>query len=410
MSRRTAIIAIIAVAILIIGGLYLWYSGSSGNKQASATATSTANPFGAAPGNAAGTGANNAGISGGNAGTAKGRLVELSANPTSGSVFFATSSNQDVLEYVDRATGNVYQYVAQTRTGQPVRLTNTTIPKIQQTVWSAAGQSAIYRYLNDAGEIVSFSGTMQFASSSGGLGSIGGVFLVRNLVSLAADPAGKQVFGILEKDDGSGSYGIVSNFDGTKRKEIVASPVSFWNVAWPAENTITMTTKPASEEYGYLYFLNPQTSAFTRILGGIAGLSTRVNSDASKVAYSASANGSVELSIYTVANGTMQDTGLATLADKCVWSAKSKNILYCAVPQIIASDSYPDAWYQGTESFSDNIWTIDTDTGATTELYQIGKNENASIDAMNLVVSPDGNYLAFQNKNDLSEWVLDINQ
>ena len=379
--------------------------------QTSSTATTT-NPFGTAPGNrtpsssTTGVGANT-----GQAGSKNlAQLIELYANPTSGSEFLTNTNNQDVLQFIDRGTGNVYQYISQSQSGAPSRLTDTTIPKIDEVVWSSTGDSLVYRYLDNTTDTIdSFSGAIaNAASSSGNLAQVTGTFLDQNLVQLVADPKGDKLFGLSEKSDGSGTYGILSNFDGTSKKEILDSPVSFWNISWPTNSIITFTTKPTYTDYGDLFFFNTQTYSFTRILGNMSGLSTLTNTDASLVAYSESQNNSFNLGVYDVKNQTDKNISVVTLADKCVWGIQDKTILYCAVPQTVSPDSYPDAWYQGTESFSDNIWMINTATGATTELYQTGVNENTSIDAMNLAISPDDKYLAFQNKNDLSEWLLAI--
>lgn len=416
MSRRNSIIVIAAVAILIIVGLLLFYfrSANTGTGNQSTTTQSAVNPFGNAPANSTISpfGTSNSKTNQTNTSNKNlAKLIELYANPVSGSMFFANKNNQDVLQFVDRATGNVYQYLSQSESGEPRRLTDTTIPKIEDVVWSSAGNSLVYRYLdNDTDTIDSFAGAITSSSTSGIIGQINGVFLSPNISEIVSNPKGDKIFGLLERSDGSGSYGVMSNFDNTSKKQSFDSPVSFWNISWPANSTITFTTKPTYKDYGYLYFFNTQTDSFERILGDLAGLSTLTNSDASLVAYSASQNNSFNLGVYGVKNKTSENITLSTLTDKCVWSIQNNTVLYCAVPQTINPDSYPDAWYQGTESFSDNIWKIDTKTGATTQIYQTGVNENANIDAMNLVISPDDKYLAFTNKNDLSLWILALQQ
>ena len=418
MSKRNAIIIISAVILLIAGGLLLFYFHSASMETGSQPrAQSATNPFGTEPtitpsfgnGNTGNGQAGSAGTTGKNFGN----LTELYSNPTSGSIFFENSSNQDDLEFIERANGNVYQYLPQVQNSESERLTNTTIPKVQEVVWSANTNDLVYRYLdNDTDTIDSFSGIITNATTTGNLGQINGVFLNKNIAELVSDPKGDKIFSLFEKTDGSGSYGVMSNFDGTGQKQVFSSPASFWNISWPTNSTITFTTKPAYTDYGYLYFFNAQTGVFQKILGNMSGLSTLTNSDASLVAYSESQNNAFSLNVYNLKNKTTGNINMATLADKCVWGVQDNTILYCAVPQNIPPDNYPDAWYQGTESFSDNIWMIDTKSGATTEIYQnqTGTNENPAIDAMNLTVSPDDKYLAFQNKIDLSEWLLNLQQ
>jgi len=402
--------------LLIIGGLFFFYSrsGNTGTGNQASSTQSAVNPFGSNATNKTTTGTtggntgNNTQTNTTNGNTAK--LTQLYANPTSGSVFFASKSNQDVLEFVDRANGNVYQYLPQSQSGQPTRLTDTTIPKIEEVKWSPTGNNLVYRYLdnNNTDTIDSFSGTITGTSTGGNLRQIAGTFLSVDLAQMAVSPKGDKIFGLWKKNDGSGSFGVLSNLDGTNKKQIFNSSASSWNISWPTNTLVTFTTRPTYKDYGYLFFFNTQTYSFERILGDIAGLSTLTNSDGSLIAYSRSQDKAFSLNIYDTKNKTDESIPLATLADKCVWSTKNTNILYCAVPQSIPSDTYPDAWYQGTEFFQDNIWMIDANSGVTTQLYQIGVNESASIDAMNLTISPDDKYLSFSNKNDLSLWILGL--
>src|SRR5205814_2488628 len=110
---------------------------------------------------------------------------------------------------------------------------------------------------------------------------------------------------------------------------------SFWNISWPKENIITFTTKPSSVDLGYLFFFNTDTGAMDRVLGDVSGMSTLTNNDASLVAYSKSEGVSISLMIYDVKNKINKDLKILTLSDKCVWSAKNVDTLYCAIPQSI---------------------------------------------------------------------------
>ena len=269
------------------------------------------------------------------------------------------------------------------------------------------------RYLDpDTDDIISYSAKINVSSSTSSstnnaiAGIISGTFLSPNIKQLVTNPKGDKMFGLFNKNDGSGTYGIMYSFNDSSKKQIFDSPASFWNISWPKENIITFTTAPSFGDLGYLFFFDTKTGSMDRILGDVFGISTLTNGDASLVAYSKSQNNSFVLNIYDVKNKTNTDYSIPTLADKCVWSVKDVNVLYCAIPQNIVAGSYPDDWYQGLTFFSDNIWMIDTKTGTTKQIYQIGSNENVSIDAINLNISDDDQYLTFSNKTDLSLWLL----
>ena len=412
MSRKNSILIIASVVILIVIGLIIFYFNSGNTNNPTSTNNINTNPFGYNPSNK-GQSTSTQPIKNVQATTTPknlAKLIQIYRYPTSGSVFFSNKNKQDVLRFTDRAVGNTYEYLPATQTGQPQRITNTTIPKIQEAIWSGTGDNTVLRYLdNNTDNIVSFSAKIQaVASSSGTFGTINGVFLAQNLKQLAISPKGDKIFSLVDKSDKSGTYGLTSNLDGSAKKTIFNSPVSYWNISWPKENIISLTTKASYRDSGLLFFFSPQTYSMDRILGNVNGMSTVTNGDANLVAYSYTSNNSFLLNVYDVANKISETFNIATLADKCAWGENNPKILYCAIPKVVPPDNYPDAWYQGVESFSDNIWKINTETGDSQELYQVGLNENADIDAFDLKLSPDDQYLAFSNKNDLSLWLLQI--
>ncbi len=413
MSKKNSIILILVVVLFMIGWLLFSYFSSSNTTNT--TTQTTQDLFGNTTVDKDTNTNTKKPITIQNTETTKNlnKLIQLYRNPTSGSVFFTNKNNQNVLRFVDRAVGNIYEYIPETQTGEVTRVTNTTIPKIQESVWSNSGDNLVLRYLNDdTDNIVSFSSKIVVSTSSPSsteyFGAIVGSFLTTNMKQLVINPKGDKIFGLVDKSDKSGSFGFTTNLNNGGKKVIFDSPISYWNVSWPKENIITFTTKPNFRDMGLLYFFNTQTNSMDRILGNITGFSTLTNRDANLVAYSYSTNNSLSLDIYDVINKISKNIKVATLADKCVWGSSNDKILYCAVPKFIMSDNYPDSWYQGLESFSDNIWKIDSDTGVMTEIYQVGTNENADIDAFDLKISLDDKYLTFSDKNDLSLWLLEL--
>jgi len=412
MSRKNSIIIITAIILIIIGGLLFLYFSSNNKNTSTNTSPSNTNPFGNTSAIKTSTSTQpTLGNSQNQSSTQTvSKLTQIYKNPTSGTVFFVNKNNQDVLRFVDRAVGNIYEYIPETQTSQPQRITNTTITKIQQSVWSNSGNNLVYRYLNnDTDNISSFSGTINTSSvSQNSIGQITGLFLSSNIKEMATNPKGDTIFNLVDKSDKSGTFGFTTDFYGGSKKVVLDSPISYWNIAWPKDDTITLTTKPTYRDYGLLYFFNPQTYTMNRILGNMMGLSTLTNKNANLVAYSYNKNLSLLLDIYDVKNKVSKNLQLPTFADKCVWGNNNPDILYCAVPQTINVDNYPDAWYQGTEAFSDNIWSINTETGNIQQIYQVGLNEDANVDAYDLKISADDHYLTFSNKNDLSLWILNL--
>jgi len=413
MSKRNSILIILAIVLLIIGGLVFFYFSNNAPKNIETIPITTTSPFGNTSGNkTSATGTQTTENTQTTTTKNLAKLIQLYKNPTSGTVFFLNNNNQNVLRFVDRAVGNIYEYIPENQTGEAQRITNTTIPKIQETAWSNTGNNLVFRYLNDdTDNIDSFSATIKANSNSSDVpGEITGSFLSSNIKQLVINPKGDKIFGIVDKSDKSGTIGFTANLDGGNKKIIFDSPISYWNVSWPKENTILLTTKPNFRDFGLSYFFNPQTYSMDRMLGGVVGMSAIANKDASFIAYSYSENSLFYLDVYDVINKISKGFKIATLSDKCVWGNNNTKILYCAIPNFITPDNYPDVWYQGLQSFNDNLWEIDIESGTMTEIYQIGLNENVDIDVSDLKISLDDQYLSFSNKNDLSLWLLQIKE
>ena len=83
-------------------------------------------------------------------------------------------------------------------------------------------------------------------------------------------------------------------------------------------------------------------------------------------------------------------------------------MIYCGIPVEIPSAVYPDTWYQGLVSFSDNLWSIDTADGTTDLLVQLPGEAKQTIDVIEPKLSPSENLLIFINKNDLTLWSFEL--
>jgi len=223
-----------------------------------------------------------------------------------------------------------------------------------------------------------------------------GSLLEANILRGTLSPDGTQMF-FLEPSS-SGVVGIVANSDGTNQKQIFQSPLTEWMPQWVNKTTIAMTTLASTNADGYMYFLDPTTGNFTKILGPIQGLTTLTSPDAETVLYSQSTDDGFVTKTYAIATGTTQTLSVATLPAKCVWETQSS--LMCGVPESIPTGQYPDNWYEGSVSFGDDIWSIDTITGSTSNLL----SPNQQFDIINPGMSPDDQYFYFINKIDGTLW------
>lgn len=380
------------------------------------------------------------------------QLWKISSAPQAGAGLF-TQGAETFVRFVDSAMGNVYEAQVSNRealragtngtggasTGAaadalgPIRISNTTIPKIKEVVWQANGAGVILRYVNDAGVIQTMhakvspmqnatasgtatttgaSSTTETATSNGevtNLQTLQGVFLPGNITNIAHFAAKDRIFYML-KNGGASGVGYTALADGKNPAKIFESPINEWTASWPRETTLVLTTKPSAAAFGYSYTMSPATGALTKLLGGIAGLSVTPAPNMTKILYSESDGSSVNLKLFDIKTGTKTELSQTkTLADKCIWMKNNIKVI-CAVPKTLPGANYPDNWYDGQISFNDSIWSIDTGSGESEVIADLRSlsNPNEEIDATNLALDASEKILIFTNKKDGILWGFDL--
>ena len=226
------------------------------------------------------------------------------------------------------------------------------------------------------------------------LGHVG--FLASNIIRGSVSPDGTKIFYLVPTTNGVS--GMIADIDGSSPRAIWSSPLTEWRPQWVNATTIAMTTLATREAVGYMYFLNVSTGNFQKVIGPIRGLTTLVSPDAATVMISRSTDSGIQTGLYAIATGAYRQLDLSTLPEKCFWS--SNTVATCAVPQSVASGIYPDDWYQGTVSFTDNLWSIDASSGATVNLL----TPPQPFDMIHVRTSPNGTYAYFINKTDGTLW------
>ena len=167
-----------------------------------------------------------------------------------------------------------------------------------------------------------------------------------------------------------------------------------------------MNTAPDSSVNGFLFSLNLSTKKLTQVLGNIDGLTAIASPDLSYYIYSESTYSGFATHVYRPKDNFDASIPLVTLPEKCTWSSTNTAIAYCAVPSSIPSAGYPESWYRGDVSFSDNVWRLNLAAGTSTEVLQSAQQFPAGItaDMINLSVDQGDHYLIFTNKKDNTLW------
>lgn len=307
------------------------------------------------------------------------------------------------LRYVERATGNIYETFADKILEQ--KFSKTLIPKIYEALFGNNGNSVVMRYLKGDGKtIATFVGSLPketLGVDPAGTNEIKGSFLPDDIKDISLSGDAGSLFYLF--NSGDNMLGTTLNFATNKKVQIFSSAFTEWLSVFPNSKMITLTTKPSSSVLGYMYTLNPGTKSFNKTLGGINGLTTLSSPDGKLVLYS---DNNLSLNIFHTDTKASDTLGVKTLTEKCVWN-KTSDVIYCGVPKNAGGGDYPDTWYQGVVSFSDQIWKIDIKTGNATIIADpVTVSGGEDVDSIKLSLDDGENYLFFVNKKDSFLWEL----
>lgn len=334
-------------------------------------------------------------------------LRKLTDVPVSGAV--ATTTKDGLLvRYIERGTGHVYD--VDLSTGIKARLSQTTIPRVQEAFWMTNALRVVIRYFDSEYEFAeTFAGllTKDTRAATGTPSfALDGVFLEQDIRSITLSASDQRIAYTTKNTSGSSLFTVKS--DGTGKVQIYTSPVREWLLQWFKNDTIALTTKPSSATPGFLYFIPSKGGQPERILPGTFGLTTLVSPQGDRVLFSEATGNGLALKAFVRKDRVEVSIPTATLPEKCVWSRNEAAIAFCGVPQSIEGKEYPDVWYMGLTSFNDQIWKIDTTIGAATLLAIPKEYTTEEIDAVNLSLTKNEDYLIFTNKKDGALWALEL--
>ncbi len=325
------------------------------------------------------------------------RLVKISPGPVAlGAVVIdhkavnASSSPEVAVSYIERQSGNVFSYKVGAAT--LTRTSNKTVPGIQTASWLPDGSLAFVRYLSGT----DFSTINTYALPSNGSN---GFFLPQNLADVAASPTR-----VLTLSSGvNGSTVSLRRIDGTSPSTVFTTHLSALRSSFSGKSQYLVFTKPSMTLAGNA-FLIETSGRFSRIAGPHNGLVALASPLGKWILVSFVQEGSMRMNLINTATAESIPLPVATIADKCVWTADD-SVIYCGIPVNPPSDfNYPDDWYQGAVPFNDRLWKIQVDGRYAQLVLDFSAETKDSLDAEALAINPANTVLVFVNKNDGSLW------
>jgi hypothetical protein len=327
------------------------------------------------------------------------QLVKISAGPVvPGEIVLdekpanASSSPETVVNYIERQSGNVYSYVTGIQT--LTRTSNKTIPGIELASWLPDGVIAFVRYLSGT----DFSTINTYALSANDSGS-GGFFLPQDLADIAVSSTS-----VLTLASGvNGSVASLEHTDGTHTVNIFTTPLSALRISFAGKSQYLAYTKPSGTLSGDAFLID-SAGHFSRVAGPLDGLVALASPSGKWMLVSYTLNAVMQMQLVNTTTGETVPLPVATIADKCAWTA-DESAIYCGIPVDPPADAlYPDDWYQGAVQFSDRIWKINVSGRYAQLVLDFSKAAGSSLDAEALSTDSANTVLVFINKNDGSLW------
>lgn len=324
------------------------------------------------------------------------RLKQLTATAVAG--FGTRPSESGVLvRYLERETGNIFEIPADGATSS-VRISNTTIPRTQEAVFSATSLSSFARLLRD--DVIETLYIPLVGSTT-----LPSLFLEPDITAFAASPTEERIFYLLKT--ASGSIGYVANSNGGRTRQVFSSPLQQLTADWSAADKITLTSKAAEGYDGIAYAVNPSTGATKKLIGALPGLLVKSSADGAYTLYSVFAEESAQTLVRIEKTGESRLAPFLTLPEKCAWSGNSP-VFYCAVPYQSDEAAYPDNWYMGKAATADNIWAVDVENNVAFVLYDLSARSFPPLDVDMMRVTHDNQYLIFREKAGQTLWSFRI--
>ncbi|MEK9177202.1 MAG: hypothetical protein AAB923_02805 [Patescibacteria group bacterium] len=379
-----AVIALVAFAVSLGG------QGTGGSERGSGNPFSALFPFLRGPEDSGSTQTPDAGGDERPSGPVP-RLRQVTPNPVSGARF----TKDSVIRYIEKETGHVYD--VKPDSFDAVRISNMTLPGMERIVW-AGDTRFVAQFVVEGERVENVLGVIATTAPEAAMT----VAALPGFDRAAASADGKTLLTVTEAGDGARVETIDAERPGSARL-IMSSPTRSW-IPHIGGRDLLIATAPSAGIPGFLYILESGRPG-AKVVGDVPGLMVLPSPDGRYVLYSGNTESMVTTAIYDRNSGVTRTVPTATFAEKCAWFPEGEPRVFCG---ILKNVPRVDAWLLGLSSSSDDAWLIDPVSGISSRVFDFTTEGGISINLVNASVSPDGKYVIFQNKTDLSLWSLEL--
>lgn len=329
-------------------------------------------------------------------------LWQISDRPVAGSQWVTNEQGEREIWYVHRENGHLFSHSTESR--ESTRLTNTTIPRIQEVFISPEGDYVLYRYVDkNTQNVKTYIANLSSSSEAEVAYSTDGSFFPDNLTAVDISPSGDRIFSIESTSDGA--VGVVNTISDAESKVVFTSPLQEWRSDWFSDDTILLYTKPAVNSDGAAFIVDINTSNESKVAQGY-GLTTSMSPDGSYILNSKQQDGSYQTQLSQSENSRESLLSSPTLGEKCGWATNS-NAYFCGIPDELSSNPLKN-WYQGQVSHTDQLAIFNVNNRNQENLFSEEEMEMGPFDIIDIKVDPDFSFLSFENKRDHILWGLEL--
>ena len=332
------------------------------------------------------------------------KILALYNEPVAGFVSFLRGTNT-VVRFVDRATGHIFDLTLPTASAtsslEKVRVTNNTMPKIYEAHFRSDGSMVLLRSLIDDSDSIENTAlilTPPKSASSTELYAIKINKLAGDIDSVLVG-SGNALYYVSRNTTSI----VSSTFTGTDSKTILKTGLRDWRL-FRLGSAVAVYPRASATAVGHAYSLG---NGLSKLVGDLRGLTAIGNSNGNRILYSYF-DGGVKLFIKDLKKNISSEILPASLAEKCVWSAKKESVFFCGTPTISSDSNEPDSWYLGRTHFSDYVWKFDAASEISQLVSEPKAEFNLDLDVYEPKLTPNEDYLIFTNKRDLSLWAVKL--